>query len=185
MTDNAIYTPYKPISGELFNKLKNIKLLLSDVDGVLSDGKIYLTENGDEIKSFNAKDGFGITAIQRINIPFGVITGRTSKIVEKRMTSLKVKHIHQGVVDKVPSLIEIAQMENITLEQIAYIGDDVIDISIMEKVGLGFCPKDAHPLVKNASNYICENNGGDGAVREVCDLILLAHNSLSLKGASI
>lgn len=180
-----VYSPYGEISQDLVAKLKRIKVLISDVDGVLSDGKIYLTEKGDEIKSFNAKDGFGITALAHVGIAFGVITGRESDIVAKRMKSLKARFIMQGVKDKLPALNFIMQETKISADEIAYIGDDVIDIPVMNCVSLGFAPTDAHPLVKKEADYICINKGGDGAVREVCDLLLAVHEALDLKGASI
>lgn len=182
---NLRQTPYDPICTEMLQKLKNIKMLISDVDGVLSDGKIYLTNSGDEIKSFNARDGFGIVAIQKVDIKFAVITGRSSKIVSDRMSSLGVKYIYQGVRDKVPYLDKIATELNLCMEQIAYIGDDVIDLPIFNKVGLCCCPKDAHPSVLAQANYICHYDGGNGAVREICDLLLLAHGNLDIQGPSI
>ena len=184
-SNDPIVTPYGPISAQLAQKLANIKLLLSDVDGVLSDGKIYLTEQGDEIKSFNAKDGFGIATLPRIGIDFGVITGRSSKIVETRMQSLKARFIVQGAGDKVPVLNQIMAKAKVTVAETAYIGDDVIDIPVKNAVALGFAPSDAHPTVKATADYICTQKGGEGAVREVCDLLLTVHQALSLKGASI
>src|SRR5574344_1135798 len=180
---SIVFSPYSPITTELFEKIKKIKLLISDVDGVLSDGKIYLTNSGDEIKNFNVRDGFGIVAIQKIGINFAVITGRSSNIVNTRMNSLGVELIYQGVQDKVPYLNKIIDKLNISKNEIAYIGDDVIDIPVFNCVGLSFCPKDAHPTVVAQATYTCHCKGGDGAVREVCDLILLAHNKIDLVGA--
>ncbi|MGN1393192.1 MAG: 3-deoxy-manno-octulosonate-8-phosphatase KdsC [Succinivibrionaceae bacterium] len=176
-----IKTPYGKISADTYEKLKKIKLLLSDVDGVLSDGNIYITENGDEIKTFNTKDGFGIKSIQSIGINFGVITGRYSKIVLNRMNSLGVKYIYQGISDKSLPLKELKKTLSLSSEEIAYIGDDIPDAKIFNEVGLSFCPKDAHPSVKYQSDYICHLKGGKGVVREVCDLLLQANKNIQSK----
>lgn len=171
-----LMTPYLTIDTELRSKLKNIKALLSDVDGVLSNGYIYLGNNGNEYKSFNVKDGCGIVTIQKYGIKFGVITGRKSKIVEERMKSLKVEIVYQGIDNKVSSLQQIMSDYNLKAEEIAYIGDDVIDIPVFEKVGFSATPQDAHPYAKENCDYVCKLNGGEGAVREICDLIMLAQN---------
>jgi 3-deoxy-D-manno-octulosonate 8-phosphate phosphatase (KDO 8-P phosphatase) len=171
-----LMTPYLTIDTELRSKLKNIKALLSDVDGVLSNGYIYLGNDGNEYKTFNVKDGCGIVTIQKYGIKFGVITGRKSKIVEERMKSLKVEIVYQGVGEKLSSLQQIMSDYNLKAEEIAYIGDDVIDIPVFEEVGFSACPMDAHPYAKENCNYVCKLNGGEGAVREICDLIMLAQN---------
>lgn len=182
----GIMTPYGVISSEFYSKLQNIKLFISDVDGVLSDGCIYLTNSNDEIKSFNVRDGFGIVAIQKhLNIDFGVITGRTSQIVTNRLKSLGSKHIYQGVVDKVPYLLKILEDLNLSKDNVAYIGDDVIDIPVFNEVALSFAPSDAHPLVLSKVDYVCKLPGGRGAVREICDLLLQVNNKLDIVGASI
>ena len=111
----AIFTPYGSVSAELIKRISNIKLLLSDVDGVLSDGKIYITNSGDEIKSFNTKDGFGIVAIQKTGVDFGIITGRQSNIVDIRMKSLKAKYICQGINDKITALSKPAGYPSVLL----------------------------------------------------------------------
>ena len=182
----GMISPHGCIDEELHKKLKKIKLLISDVDGVLSDGKIYLTNNGDEIKSFNVRDGFGIVALRKyLNIEFAVITGRSSKIVENRLKSLGSNYIFQGVTDKVPYIHELMQKLNLKAEEIAYIGDDVIDIPVFNEVGVSFCPKDSHVFVLNRADYISHFDGGNGAVREVWDLILWAQDKLEAIGASI
>ncbi len=183
---DSLQTPYGIISQQLHHKLTKIKMVISDVDGVLSDGKIYLTNTGDEIKNFNVRDGFGIVAIQKhCNIAFAVITGRESNIVKQRMQSLKVTHIYQGVTDKVPYLKKIMSDCNLQADEIAYIGDDVIDIPVLQMVGFSACPHDAHLLVQPKVDYICQNIGGNGAVREICDLLLCVHQQMNAIGASI
>ena len=178
-------TPYGTVSEELLERIGKIKILLSDVDGVLSDSKIYISNSGDEIKNFNTKDGFGIVAVQKLGVGFGVITGRESEIVSIRMKSLKAKYVYQGITDKVAALHEIMAEAGVTAEETAYIGDDVIDITVFNNCGVSFCPRDAHPVVRSVSDYVCHLDGGNGAVREVCDLILTARGGLNIIGASI
>lgn len=180
-----IDTWYQPISEELISKLKKIKLVLSDVDGVLSDGKIYLTENGDEIKSFNAKDGAGIRSLIMGDIGFGVITGRESAIVNKRMKSLGVNIIFQGAVDKTIAFKKILADEGLSPEECLYIGDDSIDIPLLKLVGVSVAVRDAHPSVKDGVDLVTVNIGGNGAVREVADIVLQSQNKLNIKAVSV
>jgi len=179
-------TLYGQIEQAIFEQAKQIKLLVCDVDGVFSDGRIYLGNDGEELKAFNTKDGFGIKALGQSGVDVAVITGRKSNIVEKRMAALGVKFIVQGEEDKLPALQTIAQKLGLSRSEIAYIGDDVPDLPCIEYVGLGVAVNDAHPLVKRGANYITFTNGGYGAVRELCDLIMQSQNTLHLaKGSSI
>lgn len=179
-------TLYGQIDSKVLRQAAKIKLLVCDVDGVFSDGRIYLGNDGEELKAFNTKDGFGIKALGQNGVDVAVITGRKSNIVEKRMTALGVKFIVQGEEDKLPALIQIAKNLELTNDQIAYIGDDVPDLPCIEAVGLGVAVNDAHPLVKKGANYITFINGGFGAVRELCDLIMQSQNTLhNAKGSSI
>ncbi|MDG1732051.1 MAG: 3-deoxy-manno-octulosonate-8-phosphatase KdsC [Thalassotalea sp.] len=168
------------------NTAKNIKLLVCDIDGVFSDGRIYLGNDGEELKAFNTKDGFGIKALGQNGVDVAVITGRKSNIVEKRMTALGVKFIVQGQEDKLPALQDIANKLQLNAEQIAYIGDDVPDLPCIQHVGLGVAVQDAHPLVRQGADYITFLNGGCGAVRELTDLIMMSQDTLdNATGASI
>lgn len=186
MVNSLSNTLYGQVDSEVIKKARAIKLLVCDIDGVFSDGRIYLGNNGEELKAFNTKDGFGMKAITDNGITTAVITGRKSAIVENRMKALNVSFIVQGKEDKLPALQQIAHQLNLSAEQIAYIGDDVPDIACIEHVGLGVAVNDAHPSVKNASNYITFLNGGCGAVRELCDLIMQSQNTLQFaKGSSI
>ena len=181
-----INTLYGSVAKTVFNKAANIKLLVCDVDGVFSDGRIYLGNNGEELKAFHTKDGFGIKALSANGIDVAVITGRTSAIVEQRMKALNVKYIVQGAEDKVPELQKIITSMAITPEQVAYIGDDVPDLACINQVGLGVAVADAHPSVLQQADWQTHINGGFGAVRELCDLLLQAQNKLELaEGASI
>ena len=177
---------YGEIDNIIEEKAKNIKLLVCDVDGVFSDGRIYLGNNGEELKAFHTKDGFGIKALAASGVDIAIITGRRSKLVENRMQALNVKHIIQGEENKLPALQNLAKSLNLTMEQIAYIGDDVPDLACIEQVSLGISVKDGHPLVIQGAHYTTFMLGGFGAVREVCDLIMQSQGTLSqAKGASI
>ncbi|NMP15726.1 3-deoxy-manno-octulosonate-8-phosphatase KdsC [Thalassotalea sp. Y01] len=179
-------TLYGQVDSAIIEKAKQIKLLVCDIDGVFSDGRIYLGNDGEELKAFNTKDGFGIKAVGQNGVDVAVITGRNSNIVQNRMRALNVKFIVQGQENKMPALIDIANQLSIDLEQIAYIGDDVPDLPCIEQVGFGVAVNDAHPLVKNGADYITFLAGGCGAVRELCDLIMQSQNTLHLAtGASV
>ena len=144
-----------------------IKALVMDVDGTLTDGGIYISDNGEAVKRFNVKDGYGIhNMLPRMGIIPIIITGRTSQIVLNRCKELGIKHIVQGSKDKVEDMFNILEQENIELSETAYIGDDMNDYECMQRVGLRGCPKDAVREIKEISEYITESAGGNGAVRE-------------------
>ena len=179
-------TLYGEITDTAFNAMKKIKLLICDIDGVFSDGRIYLGNNGEELKAFHTKDGYGIKALGVSGVDVAVITGRTSNIVATRMTALNVKYIVQGEENKLPALKKMAEKLNLSLDEIAYIGDDMPDHECIDYVGLGIAVQDAHPSILSIANYTTFNRGGFGAVREICDLIMLSQNTLAnASGASI
>lgn len=179
-------TLYGDVSNNVFEKAQNIKLLICDVDGVFSDGRIYLGNDGEELKAFHTKDGFGVKALIHSGVEVGIITGRRSNIVLNRMKSLNVKYISQGQEDKLPSLIEMSELLALKPEQVAYIGDDIPDLACIEKVGLGIAVADAHPAIKAKADYTTHTLGGFGAVREICDIIMQAQNTLTdAFGASV
>ncbi|MGJ8691062.1 MAG: 3-deoxy-manno-octulosonate-8-phosphatase KdsC [Thalassotalea sp.] len=179
-------TLYGNIEQQIFEIAKNIKLLVCDVDGVFSDGRIYLGNDGEELKAFHTKDGYGIKALAQSGVDIGIITGRRSNIVANRMKALNVNYIVQGQEDKLPALIELIELLALKPEQVAYIGDDMPDLACINYVGLGISVADAHPAVMQKANYITFTNGGFGAVREVCDLIMQAQDTLTqATGASI
>lgn len=149
-----------------------IKLVAFDVDGVLTDGSLTFDENGHEYKTFNAKDGQGIVNINKAGIITAIITARNNGTVEHRARNLNIKELHQGSKNKIKTLEEIMAKYNITFEEIAYMGDDLPDICILEKVALKGCPNDAVDEVKAIANFVSSKNGGRGAVREFCDYIL-------------
>lgn len=149
-----------------------IKLVAFDVDGVMTDGSITYDENGIEYKTFNAKDGQGITNLNKAGIITAIITGRKNGTVEHRAENLKIKELYQGSKNKIADLEEIMQKYNISFDEVAYMGDDTPDICILEKVALKGCPADAMDEVKKVANFVSTKNGGRGAVREFCDYIL-------------
>ena len=160
------------INDLVLEKAKQIQLLILDVDGVLTDGKIWLLPDGDETKCFHIQDGLGITHIQKAGIQVAVISGRNSKIVQRRMHELNVAHVFQGVDDKLPVFQTLLKKLNITAKQAAYVGDDFPDIPILKKVGLSIAVNNAVNDVKHLCDWHTHKSGGEGAVREVCDLLL-------------
>jgi 3-deoxy-D-manno-octulosonate 8-phosphate phosphatase (KDO 8-P phosphatase) len=157
---------------DLYTKVKNIKLLVMDVDGTLTDGKIILGNNGEEFKSFNVKDGIGIKLAHEYGIITAIITGRKSNIVDIRAKELGIIEVHQGIDTKIEKLYELVEKLQLDLSEVAYIGDDINDIAIMEKVGLAFAVNDASEPTKKVADHITKHKGGEGAVREVIDMII-------------
>lgn len=161
----------------IFDKAKPIKLLLLDVDGVLTDGKIYFTEQGLELKAFNSQDGIGIKLLQKNGVEVGVITGRKSTMVEKRMSELGVTHIYQGQDDKLETYKNIKTKHKLENHHIAMMGDDLPDLSPMQEAGLSITVPNACDAVKKHADWQTNRHGGFGAVREACELILKAQGN--------
>ena len=149
-----------------------IKLAAFDVDGVLTDGSLTFDEFGHEYKTFNAKDGQGIVNLNNAGVITAIITARENGTVAHRAKNLNIKELHQGSKNKIATLIGIMKKYNLSFDEIAYMGDDLPDICILEKVGLKGCPFDAVDEVKEIADFISSKNGGRGAVREFCDYIL-------------
>ncbi|OQY19978.1 MAG: phenylphosphate carboxylase subunit delta [Desulfobacteraceae bacterium 4572_35.1] len=154
------------------NCIANVKLLLLDVDGVLTDGRIIYDNNGVESKAFNVRDGHGLKMVQRAGIKVGIITGRESAVVTKRAEELGVEFVYQGAKDKIVPYGQILLSTGFSDEQIAYVGDDVVDLPILRRVGCSFTVADACAEVKPYVDYITNQPGGYGAVREICDMLL-------------
>jgi 3-deoxy-D-manno-octulosonate 8-phosphate phosphatase (KDO 8-P phosphatase) len=152
--------------------LTKIKLLLLDVDGVMTDGRIIYGNDGEEVKAFDVKDGHGLKLIQRAGIKVGIITGRQSKIVEKRATELGIDIVYQGAKVKMEPFEEILESLSLTPEEVAYVGDDVVDLPVMRRVGFAATVADAVDDVKPYADMVSKRCGGRGAVREICDYIL-------------
>ncbi|MCX8029979.1 MAG: HAD-IIIA family hydrolase [Thermodesulfovibrionales bacterium] len=153
---------------------KSIKLLILDVDGVLTDGSIILDDQGNEIKSFYVRDGHGIKMLTHIGVQVAIITGRYSKVVERRAEELGIKEVYQRCHSKTVAYEHLVEKLNIKDSEIAYVGDDIVDIPIMKKVALPVAVADAEIDTKASAIYITKKRGGKGAVREVCELIIKA-----------
>lgn len=156
---------------DLKKKASKIKLLVFDVDGVMTDGSITYDENGIEYKTFNAKDGHGLAKMIKNGFMTAVITGRKNGTVDRRAVDLRFTEVYQGVKNKLPILEGIMQKYELTFDEVSYMGDDEPDIPVLEKVGLAACPSDAVDSVKKVCNFISSKDGGKGAVRELCDLV--------------
>lgn len=156
------------------DKLKNIQLLLLDVDGVMTDGRIIYDGNGLETKFFNVKDGHGIKMLQRHGIQVGIITGRSSVVVDIRARELGIDLVYQGALNKLESYKDVKQKTGLEDSQIAYVGDDIIDVPVIRRVGFSAAPPDSLPEVLALVDLVTSCGGGRGAVREVCDMILKA-----------
>ena len=156
----------------LKNKIKNISLIISDVDGVLTDGSIFIGSEGTEFMKFNVEDGAGVAFARLASIPIVLISGRKSKATSIRAKELKIEHCFQGSLDKTTAYKEVCKIYNISPENIAYIGDGLIDIPVMLKSGFSVAPPNGHQSVKDISDYITKKSGGEGVLREVIELIL-------------
>ena len=164
----------KTSAEDITGRARRIKLLLMDCDGVLTDGRLWLTSDGDEQKAFHARDGQGISLLHRAGLRTGIITGRTSSAVDRRAQDLKMSYVRQYAKDKIKALDEILADAGVARDECAYIGDDVADIPVMRRVGFAVAVSDAVEETKQAAHYLTQLKGGQGAVREVCDLVLKA-----------
>ena len=153
-----------------------IKLILLDVDGTLTDGGIYRGNNGEDLKKFNVKDGYAIVNAQKLGIEFGIITGKKSELVKNRSKELKIRYLYQGISKKTVILKELMEKTGVKKEEIAYMGDDLNDIKIMENVGFSGAPLDGVTETKTIADFISTKNGGEGAVREFIETILKKEN---------
>ncbi len=163
---------------DILERAARIRLVIFDVDGVLTDGSLYLGDDGQEYKAFNSRDGHGMVILQETGVLLAVITGRSSEVVRIRMESLGVAHVYQGRRDKLPAYEELKGSLGLTDADVAYVGDDVVDLPIMRRVGLAIAVADAHPLVRQHAHWSTGTGGGRGAAREVCELILEAQGNL-------
>jgi 3-deoxy-D-manno-octulosonate 8-phosphate phosphatase (KDO 8-P phosphatase) len=159
---------------EAKKRARQIKMILMDVDGTLTNGTLYVLKNGEEVKSYHVRDGLGILLAFLAGIKTGIITGKNSKALELRAKQLKILELHQGILNKMQVLLHIKEKHKLKNEEIAYIGDDLGDLEVIKAVGLGGAVADAHPLVRKNSDYVCRQRGGSGAVREFIEFILNA-----------
>ncbi|RUO23490.1 3-deoxy-manno-octulosonate-8-phosphatase KdsC [Aliidiomarina iranensis] len=173
-----VTTWYGDIHNDLMGRFRAVKLLVCDVDGVFSDGRIYLGDQGEELKAFHTRDGLGVKALLTAGIEVAVITGRSSNIVQSRMQALGVKHIYQGQHNKAEALTELQANLGIGPEYTASVGDDTPDLALFGGSHLAFSVFDGHPQVQQRAHYVTQQRGGFGAVREIADLLLLSQGLL-------
>lgn len=158
----------------LQERASRIRLLALDVDGVLTDGRLYFDTTGNELKAFHTRDGLGLKALQRFGIELALITGRSSAMVTQRAEQLGIRHVYQGAVDKLSAYLDLLSNTGLGNEDVCYAGDDWIDLPVLLRVGLSITVPDADDEVRNRVHWVTRRAGGHGAVREICDLILSA-----------
>jgi len=163
---------------ENLERAKKVKLLVFDVDGVLTDGSLFYGDNGEEYKAFYSKDGLGMKLLMQTGVKIGIITARTSQLVKHRMDSLGIEHLYQGRLDKLNAFEDLIQKLGLDYEQTAFVGDDVVDLPVMKKVGFSVTVNDAHPMVVEHAHWQTPLDGGRGAARNVCEFIMQAQNTL-------
>jgi len=163
---------------DILEKAAQIKLVVFDVDGVLTDGGLFFGDDGQEYKSFYSRDGLGMKLLQKTGVELAVITARNSQVVEHRMRNLGIKHVYQGKLNKLDAFEDLLKRLGVTAQQTAYTGDDVVDLPVMRIAGLAIAVQDAHSLVKQHAHWITRHNGGRGAARDVCELIMQAQGTL-------
>ncbi len=169
---------------DVLERASRIRVAIFDVDGVLTDGTLYLGDDGQEYKAFNSRDGHGMVMLRDSGVTLGVITGRRSEVVRIRMQSLGVEHVHQGCRDKLPTFLALASQLGVPHAAVAYMGDDLMDLPVMRHVGLAVTVADAHPVVREHAHWCTPSAGGRGAARDLCELILHAQGKLdALVGA--
>jgi 3-deoxy-D-manno-octulosonate 8-phosphate phosphatase (KDO 8-P phosphatase) len=166
------------ITPNTIERAKKIRLMIFDVDGVLTDGRLFFGDDGQEYKAFHSKDGLGMKMLMNSGVEIAIITARKSELVKHRMDNLGIHRLYQGQSNKVPALLDIATEMKLSLEEIAYIGDDIIDLPVMVRVGLAIAVADSHNSLFKHAHGVTENKGGCGAAREACDMIMEAQNTL-------
>jgi len=161
----------------LLDRARRVRLLVLDVDGVLTDGRLHITANGEETKVFHVRDGSGIVAVQRAGIVVAIISGRDSAAVTRRAAELNIRHVRQGISDKRAALDELLRELQLSPAALACVGDDTPDVPMLEQATLAVVVADAHPAARAVAHWTTPSAGGHGAVREVCDLLLTAHGT--------
>lgn len=162
----------------LLSRAKLIRLMVFDVDGVLTDGGLYLSDSGEEFKRFNSLDGHGIKMLRASGVEVAIITGRTSQCVTKRAQNLGIEHVYQGVERKLDAMVDLLNKLKLSRDVAAYMGDDVVDLCVMRHVGLSISVPQSPQLVREHSDYVTRLSGGHGAAREACELIMSAQGTL-------
>ena len=177
-TEKIINEYFAHVPQEIFERAKSIKVFITDIDGVMTDGGIIYDDLGTEYKKYDVKDGLIVQHLRKAKILVGAITGRASQVVENRCEELKFDFHYHGVKDKGKKLAEVLQIMEVAMDEVAYIGDDLIDLPILANVGLAISPADALPYVKMHSHYVSPYAGGKGVFREVADIILHSKGQL-------
>ncbi len=169
---------FENLNKNIIKKAEKISLLILDIDGVMTNGQLFLDDQAIQIKAFHVRDGFGIRQLIKEGIEIAVITGRESQLVSERIKELGINYLFQNSPNKLPVFKNLLKTLNLAPENTAYMGDDLIDLPIMTQVGLSACPLDAYSFVISHADFVSTYPGGSGAVRELCDLILQAKNRL-------
>jgi 3-deoxy-D-manno-octulosonate 8-phosphate phosphatase (KDO 8-P phosphatase) len=162
----------------LLNQAKAIRLIAFDIDGIMTDGGLYLSDSGEEFKRFNSLDGHGLKMLKASGVELAIITGRTSRCVELRARNLGITHLFQGVEDKLATMQTLLTQLDIPAAAAAYMGDDVVDLPVMRRMALALTVPEAPQVVRDHAHYVARRSGGQGAVREVCELIMSAQGTL-------
>ncbi|MFZ1539154.1 MAG: 3-deoxy-manno-octulosonate-8-phosphatase KdsC [Chromatiaceae bacterium] len=163
---------------DILERASRIKLAIFDVDGVLTDGSLFIGDDGQEYKAFNSRDGHGMVMLRQTGVTLAIITGRSSEVVRIRMASLGINHLYQGILDKLAAYEELKNSLGLADEAIAYVGDDVVDLPVLRRAGLAVAVADAHPLVQRHVHWQTRSPGGRGAARDLCELIMEAQGTL-------
>lgn len=172
-----------PVPEAIAQRAPALKLIAFDVDGILTDGRLYLSDSGEEMKAFNALDGHGIRMLQNSGVAVAIITGRRSKLVQLRAENLNITHLYQGVANKAEAFADLQAATGLTPAQMAFMGDDVIDLPVLRHVGLAVSVPSAPMIVKAYAHYLTQAKAGKGAVREVCDFIMQAQGTFDAQMA--
>jgi 3-deoxy-D-manno-octulosonate 8-phosphate phosphatase (KDO 8-P phosphatase) len=165
----------------LTSRAKLIRLMAFDVDGVMTDGGLYLSDSGEEFKRFNSLDGHGIKMLRASGVEVAIITGRTSRCVELRAQNLGIRHVYQGVERKLDAMVDLLNKLKLSRDAAAYMGDDVVDLCVMRHVGFSISVPESPQIVREHSDYVTQRAGGHGAVREACELIMSAQGTLDMQ----
>ena len=173
----SVFSEQYSVGEEVWRRAQRVKLLLTDCDGVLTDGGVYYSARGEEMKRYSIRDGMGVERLRKFaQVDVGIITGEQSPSLQRRAEKLQVSELYLGVKEKTAVLQQILQKQNLKVEEVAYIGDDTNDIEVMQQVGLAACPADAMYLTKAVAHYITPQNGGYSAFRDFAELIIYAKN---------
>ena len=165
----------------LLSKAKLIRLMAFDVDGVMTDGGLFLSDSGEEFKRFNSLDGHGLKMLRSSGVEVAIITGRTSRCVAARAQDLGIVHVFQGAEDKLGAMVELLNKLELSRDDAAYMGDDVVDLTVMRHVGMSISVQESPRLVREHSDYVTQCRGGHGAVREACEMIMSAQGTLDAR----